>query len=297
MLVFVFALQTLLSAAPGYAQLAAAPSGQRPLLDAAANGTPIVLIAPPSPAGVSRNVYGQFDVGAQGVILNNSSGRAPSVLGGTVAGNPQLGRTPARLSPNEGVGGPASQLRGTIEIAGRPADLVIANPNGITCSGCGFLNSPRVTLSTGAPQIGPGGSLTGFDVRQGVIGVQPGGLWAHEVQQLDLLARGLVVDGDLTARELRAVIGANQIDYASLAATPQSAADAGLRFAIDIKDLGAMRAGQAYLIATDRGLGVNSTGRLAAMGGSLQLSSNGDLRVGESYAATDLSVSAQGTVT
>ncbi|TFY97334.1 hemagglutinin repeat-containing protein [Ramlibacter rhizophilus] len=292
-------LQTLLSAAPAYAQITAAPgavAGQRPLLDAARNGTPVVLIAPPSAAGVSRNRFGQFDVGTAGAIFNNSAARVPSMLGGEVAGNPQLGRSPARIVLGEVIGGGASQLRGPLEIAGQRADLVIANPAGIACDGCGFLNVGRATLSTGLPVWGEAGSLLGLDVRQGLLSIGPGGLWADELRQLDLLARGLVVAGELSTPELRALVGANQVRYDTLAATPLAAEGTGQRFAIDIKDLGAMRANQAWLIATDKGLGVNSTGRLATRAGDLHISADGQLTLSDAEARGDLHLSSQGAI-
>src|SRR5262249_40566601 len=107
-----------------------APSGQRPIIDAAANGVPVVHIAPPSAAGVSRNGYQDFNVGTKGLILNNSASNVQSQLGGWTVGNPQLGYVPARIIVNEVLGTNQSLLKGTIEVAGRKADVVIANPNG-----------------------------------------------------------------------------------------------------------------------------------------------------------------------
>jgi len=80
-----------------------APAGQRPIIDAAQNGVPIVHIAPPSAGGVSRNQYSQFNVGSNGLILNNSSTNVQTQLGGWITGNLQLGPTPARIILNKGV--------------------------------------------------------------------------------------------------------------------------------------------------------------------------------------------------
>ena len=51
-----------------------------------------------------------------------------------------------------------------LEVFGTKADVIVANPNGVTCDGCGFINTPRVTLTTGTPNIDSGGALTGFTV-------------------------------------------------------------------------------------------------------------------------------------
>jgi len=239
------------------------PSGQRPIIDAAANGVPLVHIAPPNASGVSRNGYKDFNVGSNGLILNNSATPVQTQLGGWTAGNPQLGYVPARLIVNEVLGTNASVLKGTIEVAGRKADVVISNPNGLLCDGCGFINTSRTTLSTGTPQYGANGSLSGFSVAQGQINVEAAGLNAANIEQLDLIARGLVIEGEVWAQNLNVLAGTNQVLYASLAATPASAGAGGAPlFAIDLKDLGGMYANQVYLIATEKGLGVNSTGRV-----------------------------------
>ena len=43
-----------------------------------------------------------------------------------------------------------SDLDGTIEVFGAEAGLIIANPNGIVCDGCAFINTNRVDLVTGS---------------------------------------------------------------------------------------------------------------------------------------------------
>lgn len=124
-----------------YAQVVAdprAPQNQQPQVGQAANGVPVVNIQTPSAAGVSRNTYQQFDVNRQGVILNNAQKNASTQLGGWVQGNPNLNKGSARIILNEVNSTSPSQLRGYMEIAGSKAQLVVANPSGITCDGCGL---------------------------------------------------------------------------------------------------------------------------------------------------------------
>jgi filamentous hemagglutinin len=262
-----------------------APAGLRPLIDAARNGVPIVMIAPPSAAGVSRNQFNQFNVNANGLILGNNTAVVQTQLGGWISPNLQLGLTPARIILNEVLASDPSRLKGTIEVAGQRANIVIANPNGIECDGCGFLNTAgRATLTTGRPQFGSDGALQGFDVQRGELNIGAAGLSAGNLEQLDLLARGLVIEGEIWTSNLQILAGANQVLYANLQALPGAAAGDAPRFAIDIKDLGGMYANQIRVVATEQGLGVNSTGRMAALQGNLQLSANGDLTLKDSYA-------------
>ncbi|MBX9871672.1 MAG: hypothetical protein K2X75_06700 [Burkholderiaceae bacterium] len=75
---------------PGHmarAQVIADPNAAatlRPQILNSANGTTQVNIQTPSAAGVSRNVYQQFDVHSQGVILNNATSAVQTQIGGWV---------------------------------------------------------------------------------------------------------------------------------------------------------------------------------------------------------------------
>ncbi|WP_167092843.1 hemagglutinin repeat-containing protein [Massilia frigida] len=301
MMIVLQILQTALIAGPAYAQVVAAgnaPAGQKPLVDAAANGVPIVLIAPPSAAGVSHNRYDQFNVDSRGLILNNSRESVGTQLGGIVNGNMQLGTTSARIILNEVTSGNPSRLNGYIEVAGQRADLVIANPNGISCDGCGFLNTAgRATLTTGTPQYNSAGQLDSLNVQRGVISIGARGLNASNVEQLDLLARGIVIEGEISTKNLQAVLGANKVLYGTLKATQQDGSGNAPKFAIDIADLGGMYANQIYLVATEKGLGVNSAGRIASLSENLTLSAQGDLTLKDNYSKKDVDLSSSGKVT
>ncbi|WP_387696260.1 filamentous hemagglutinin N-terminal domain-containing protein, partial [Photorhabdus sp. RM157S] len=73
--------------------------------------------------------------------LNNSANTTQTQLGGMVAGNPWLAKGEANIILNEVNSHDPSHLNGWIEVAGRKAEVVIANPAGITCNGCGFINA------------------------------------------------------------------------------------------------------------------------------------------------------------
>ena len=140
-------------------------------LDQTASGVTSVNIATPNTTGLSHNRYTQFDVGPGGVILNNATQElSASQLGGLMQGNGNLAASgAARVILNEVTSANRSLLEGAVEVHGVSADVILANPNGITCNGCGVINTPRVSLTTGVAQVGADGALSGFDVQGGDV--------------------------------------------------------------------------------------------------------------------------------
>ncbi|MFA1287877.1 hemagglutinin repeat-containing protein [Xanthomonas axonopodis pv. nakataecorchori] len=275
---------------PAWAQVAptANPGGQTPGQQVAANGVPVVDIVAPNARGISHNRYSNFNVGPNGLILNNSAQISKTELGGYVAGNNNLQRSgAASLILNE-VTSASSRLQGYTEIAGAKAQLVIANPNGISCDGCGFLNTSRVTLTTGTPNLGSDGTLNGFSITGGALSIGRNGLDAFNVDRLDLLSRQLSVDGSIWTQELVAAAGAGRVSYDGMLLDVLPGADGGLpAIGIDVAQLGGMYAERIRLIATEAGVGVVSRGTLAAQSGDLQIDSAGQVSLGGTTVARD----------
>nr|WP_286203166.1 filamentous hemagglutinin N-terminal domain-containing protein [Rhizobium lusitanum] len=164
-------LQPVIANAQSVSASTTAPVANQPGVGAAPNGVPLIDIVTPNASGLSHNKYDNFNVGTQGLILNNFKGEVgTSNLGGATPGNPNLNSSsPASVILNEVTSGNRSALNGPTEVFGGRADVIIANPNGISCAGCGFINTPHATLTTGIPNIGADGSLTGFTVNGGDV--------------------------------------------------------------------------------------------------------------------------------
>jgi len=272
------AFAPLYGVAAGLTVDANAPVSQQPTLDHAGNNVPIVQITRPTGAGVSMNRYGNFNIGGEGLILNNASQITQTQLGGYVEGNPNLhGGAGAGLIVNQVGGRLPSELRGYAEVAGRSAEVIIANPNGITCDGCGFINTPRGTLTTGVAGLRSDGSLGDIRVSQGQIRIDGKGINAGNIDRLDLLARAIDVNANLHARDLNLVTGSNTINYGTLEAEAIKGQGESPRVALDVSGLGGMYANRIFMVGTEKGLGVNSDGVMAASTGALQLSADGQL--------------------
>lgn len=258
----------------------AAAANNRPLVDVTANGLPLVQIAPPSAAGVSHNQYTQFNVGPEGIILNNGQTTSLTQQAGYVGANPNLVNGSARIILNEVTSTSRSQLNGYTEVAGQQAEVIIANPNGITCNGCGFINASRGVLTTGAPVMGVGGSLDYFRVTGGDIQIGSGGLNGSNTSQLDLITRSVQVNGELWANNLNVITGANQVDYNTLGVQLIPGTGAQPTVGIDVALLGGMYANKIRLIGTEAGVGVNSLGELYAQTGDFTLDNQGQITLG-----------------
>nr|WP_258194467.1 hemagglutinin repeat-containing protein [Paraburkholderia sp. BL18I3N2] len=258
------------------------------------SGIPQVNVNRPSSAGVSVNTYGQFDVQKPGIVLNNSPTVVNTQQAGYINGNPNfLPGQSASIIVNQVNSNNPSQLRGYVEVAGRRAEVVIANSAGLILDGGGFINTSRAILTTGNPTYGANGSLTGFDVRGGQITVQGAGMNATNVDQVDLIARAVAANAALYANTLNVVAGANHVDHDTLAATPIAGNGAAPALAIDVSQLGGMYANRIFLASNEYGVGVSTAGVLAAQAGDLTLQSNGQLVLaGKTTASANLAATA-----
>ncbi|MGG7558031.1 hemagglutinin repeat-containing protein [Pseudomonas sp. ES3] len=263
-------------------------------LGQAGNGVPIVNIAGPNGSGLSHNQFKDYNVGSNGVILNNATNAAqPTQLGGIILGNPNLNGTAARTILNEVNGGNPSQLRGYTEVAGQSAHVIVANPYGISCNGCGFINTPRVTLTTGKPVL-DNGRLDRFQVDQGSIAIEGDGLNASNVDRFEIITRSARINAEIQAKNLTIIAGRNDVNADSLNATARAddgSAKPGL--AIDSSALGGMYAGAIKLVGTEAGVGVKLDGKMVASGGDIQLDANGHLSLAEMAAAGAIDIQAK----
>jgi filamentous hemagglutinin len=295
-----------------------APGNQQPTIISSANGTPQVNIQTPSAEGVSRNVYSQFDVDNKGVVLNNSHLNTQTQIAGMVTANPWLAKGEAKVILNEVNARDPSQLNGFIEVAGQKAQVVIANPAGITCSGCGFINANRATLTTGQAQM-TNGQLTGYNVERGEIVIQGKGLDSSLQDHTDLIARSVKINAGLWANDLAVTTGRNQVDAAHQTVAAKNA-DGNPRpqVAVDVSQLGGMYANKIRLLGTEAGVGVHNAGALNAIAGdvvvnadgtltnsgaitasqTVQVTTTGDINnSGKLYAAADTQVQSRGALT
>ncbi|WP_415867508.1 hemagglutinin repeat-containing protein [Burkholderia ubonensis] len=262
------------------------------------NGLPQVNINKPSGAGVSLNTYNQFDVQKNGAILNNSPTIVNTQQAGYINGNPNLSAgQAARIIVNQVNSTAASQIKGYVEIAGSRAEIVLANPAGIVVDGGGFINTSRAVLTTGVPQFGADGSLTGYNVSRGLITVQGAGLNASNVDQVDLIARAVQANAAIYAKNLNVIAGAQQVNHDTLAATPIQGDGVAPAVAIDVAQLGGMYANRVFLVGNSAGVGVANAGTIAAQAGDLTLQSDGRLVLtGKTTASGNLALSAAGGI-
>ncbi|KVM82958.1 filamentous hemagglutinin [Burkholderia ubonensis] len=267
----------------------------------APDGRQLVNLAP-AVAGVSSNTYSSFNVTAAGATLNNTGINARTIVNQVTSTNPSL-------------------IQGEIAVAGPRANVVLANPNGITVNGGSFVNTGHVALSTGNVsfndvQIAPGVIQRNvvLDTATGTIVVGPGGL-ASALIGLDLIAKTIRIDGPVNntftspTAGVRLLAGSSRVelntglspsdnanDWLTRSATMNP--DTASSYAIDITAAGSLTSGRVQLIVTDRGPGVRSAGPLNASLGDFLLTSNGNVELSNTKidVAQDFSMTAQGGI-
>ncbi len=285
LLIYLTALQPL---HPAIAAGISAAGSQTQVITGPGN-VPIVNIATPNGAGISHNTFKEFNVGVPGAVLNNATQGGRAQLGTEVESNPNLRGGAAELIINEVTGGSRSELNGQLEVFGSRAGVIIANPDGISCDGCGFINTPGVTLTTGKPQFDRDGAL---EVKRGTITVGSKGLDGSAQDYVDIISRATELNGRINARSLSLTQGANKISLTDGTISPITGEGAKPRLAVDTKALGGMYANRIRLVANEDGVGVNLN-NINSSQHDITLSVAGRIELGNASAKSDLNASAR----
>ena len=246
-------------------------------VDKAANGVPLINIEAPDKNGTSHNVYKDFNVDKKGAILNNSKDLTKSQLGGIILGNPNLqnGKEASTII-NEVSGVNKSRIEGYQEIAGKKANYILANPNGIYVNGAGFINTGNVTLTTGS-----GNNL--LNPEKGTIEVAGKGLDLRNINKAELVAR---------AAELSAPIyGGEEVDL-KLGSQGKSNKP---EYALDARALGSIYAGRINIIVNEDGVGVKTQAPMYATKGDVVISSKGKVYLKDTQAKGNINISSTET--
>ncbi|PHM25551.1 hemagglutinin repeat-containing protein [Xenorhabdus ehlersii] len=237
-------------------------------------GATVVNIVAPSESGLSHNQYQDFNVNQMGAVFNNSLENGTSQLAGELSANSNLNGQVASVILNEVISRNPSFLLGEQEIFGIAADYILANPNGITCNGCGFINTNQASLVVGNPLV-ENGILQGFNTFDNLnaLNVRNNGLSHNDV--LNLIAPKIDINGQvITTKNLNITTGNNKISADGRILDTQQA-DIG---ALDSYYLGSMRAGRIRLLNTAEGSGVNLKGKITASDG-IDVESHGDVKL------------------
>ncbi len=262
------------------------------------NGIEVIDIVAPNASGISHNQYQNFSIERQGAILNNNVQAGHSQLGGAIGANTNLQGQAASLILNEVTSSNRSDLKGALEVSGKQAEVIIANPNGISCDGCGFINTPKISLTTGTPQYQ--NQALNFNVEKGQISIGNDGLYGDKTQQqlkqIKLIAKQLKIDGEVIAKDkIKLIAGSGTYQHQSQKFTPKAHTQTPA-LAIDASAYGAMRAGQIEIIATDAGAGVNTQGYLGADAGDLIIQSAGDIKLKRADARANIRLQSAQTI-
>ncbi|MBL8573799.1 MAG: hemagglutinin repeat-containing protein, partial [Hyphomicrobiaceae bacterium] len=244
----------------------AASSSQRPTIGTTANGRVQVDITRPGAGGVSVNRYQSFQIGRDGFVLNNSAVDGDSRIGGRVRGNPNLTGGAANVIVNQVRTATGSRLEGPVEVHGTTADVIVADPKGVTCDGCSFVNTRTGVLTSGSASVS--GDKVRIDNRSGVVSIGRGGVDADG--NTLLTGRRVVIDGPVRAANQLTISGGTSIiddvvgnglagGVASTTTTGTSAP-----YAVDATAFGAMEAGSIRIIGHDSSFGVRAIGDITA---------------------------------
>ena len=255
LLASLFYTDTILLAASPILPDTKAPSDRQPLVQETASGIPLVNIAAPSAGGVSRNDYERFNVPEKGAVLNNSYTLSKTELAGFVQGNANMAGGPAKIILNQVTSGHPTTMNGFLEVAGTKADVVIANPNGITVNGGGFINTGRAILTTGKPEYSRDNQWKDIRVSNDAMIVIDGkGLNGEKADAIELYTRAAKILGQIKAETLQVTTGANVIDAKSGTVAAIEGSGVKPQVAIDAADFGAMNAGRIFFVLTEENI-------------------------------------------
>jgi len=280
--VYFICINLTLSSFPSWAVVGIQPSNKDTVVQIGSNNkTQNVYIAKPK-NGLSHNFYNNFNVDKNGAaFINFNDGKNTyrrSKLGGSALSNSNLnvGQS-AKIILNEVISPKMSDLSGFMEVVGNKSEVIIANPYGITCNGCGFINTSRALLTTGKPILNNGN--LDFNVIGGNVNIQRNGLNANTVDVLDIVAKGVNIDGIINARDMFISGGKGRFSYLKRSLVSKDKSEKEKTYSIDATVFGAMYANRIHIIANGKNVGVKVDSDMATSADDIVFTADGDIEL------------------
>ena len=274
---FYVSLSLLLATSPALANepsiIADPGASNRPDILKAPNETLIINITNPDSKGVSINEYSRFNTPTTGTILNNSNKNIDTKIAGQIDANYRLNKE-ASLIINKVNSAEKSSLKGNLEVAGSRADVVIANPNGISVDGLNMINSRSLTLTTGnINKLSPKEIEL---ISNNSIDIVGDGLNDKSSDYTNVISNAINLNSNIHANELniigeKAVTSSKDRLYNDVKAKNQENS-----FSLDSSALGGMYSNKIKLVGTSNGVGVNNNGLVIA-NNNIEISLDGDI--------------------
>lgn len=275
-----------IAVADGLIQPAPGPDGSMPIIGNV-GGVNVLHPVAPTPQGVTLNHFEQFNVGAPGLVINNSLAAGQSELAGQLDASQQYTDRAASMIVNQVISAHSSAINGPQEIFGQAADYVLANPNGIYLNGASFINVPRASFVVGTPEF-EAGRLSHLNTLQGDGLLEIGKEGAsNSAGALGLVAPRIDSQGDLLSPgNLDLFIGNNRLHYDTQALTEVAQRQrAEQRY--DASLLGAMWSGRIRVVSTRAGAGVRMVSQQLESREGIEVRSAGDLQILGLHGGTD----------
>ncbi|MBR8464166.1 filamentous hemagglutinin N-terminal domain-containing protein, partial [Campylobacter sp. faydin G-24] len=253
----------------------------------AKNDALIVNIVTPNSKGISFNEYAKFNTPDKGTVLNNSVNGANTNIAGFVNANPFLNGGSANLIINQVNSNDPSLLKGNLEIAGKRADLLIANPSGININGLNIINASSSTFTTAKIHLNNDGDIKELNLNpisnnlnplQGRIEIIEQGLNDKNGDYTNIIANAIKIASSIHSNELNLISTDSKVqssDGKLFNNALPSTTTKNSAISIDSTALGGMYANKINIIATKDGVGVNNAGIIKA--NQIKINSNGDI--------------------
>ena len=145
--------------------------------------------------------------------------------------------------------------------------MIIANPNGIDCDGCGFINTNRVDLVTGTANFS-GDDLIGFSIDDAArFFVSGNGFVSDAVaDELNLVSRDLRIQTQVKANTTLRVLAGNDTYNHTTNIITSNATEASAKHSIQINVNGSLEADNIELIGTE----ISSSHGILNAGGDIE---------------------------
>lgn len=243
------------------------------------DGTAVIDIVDPNDNGVSDNRFSKLSTDKGAVFKNNLQKEQSKVLSKELEKNKNLTKA-AKVILAQVTGNEKSVIKGSLEVLGNKADLMVINPHGVDLNGTTLLNVKDFTASTA--EVNANNYKT-QEVKRGEVNVNS--LNAEDLDLLRFISKTVKLKGELKTKvpktNVKVIVSAGTQSY-DVETDTSTAQNPETKVYVDANALGAMSKDKVFFEVSESGVGVEFDASLS--NGDVFVTSTGEVKVGSDNA-------------